>query len=182
LYRRGASRGDAVDGLWRAALYCAHPTEAYRGRGRRGGGRSVADGRGDGRGQHTHVHHHLLQLLRPHRRRRPSTINARWPRSARAFVRPRERASDSDRARYLLASATSGRPSDVTMFQTRRAVTHRGKWLPPMRRRDRVHTKPSYRVVLSADSTERRRRRRKESAPASGPDASKSGRARKRYR
>lgn len=72
-------------------------TKAYRGCGRRCGGRSVADGRGDGGGQHAHVHHHQLQLLRPHRRRRPSTIHARWPRSVRPSVRTTELASESDR-------------------------------------------------------------------------------------
>jgi len=147
-------------------------SKAYRERGRRCGGRPVADGRGDGGGQHAHVHHHQLQLLRPHRRRRPSTIHARWPRSVRPSVLPSER----QRSIWICASASCDRPTDVPEPLVSDAVTSNAS---------RVHTLNRVIASYCASLPLRRRplrRRRKESAPASGPDASKSGRARARYR
>lgn len=165
-------RPECATGTVRGASNWRLHAKAYRGRGRRCGGRPVADGRGDGGGQHAHVHHHQLQLLRPHRRRRPSTIHARWPRSVRPSVLPSER----ERSIWMW-SASCGRPSDVPEPPVSDAVTFYAS---------RVHTLnrviASYCASLPPRRRPLRRRRRKESAPASGPDASKSGRARARYR
>jgi len=94
---------------------------------------------------------------------------------ALAAVRPSVRTTERERSIWT-ASASCGRPSDIPEPLVSDAVTSYAS---------RVHT--LNRVIASYCASlplrqRRLRRRRKESAPASGPDASKSGRVRARYR
>lgn len=89
-------------------------------------------------------------------------------------VRPCYRSNERERSIWI---CECGRPSDVPEPLVSDAVTCYAS---------RVHTLnrviASYCASLPLRRRPLRRRRRKESAPASGPDASKSGRARARYR